>query len=169
MLFLASYIIIRVMERGWSLNYDCWQELARLAIDLRNWHMVDLFSANEHAVARESGVYMICSKPPLNIPNSDSPNRNLIGSLLYAPLYIGRAKGIDGIRKRFQDHCKSNDSDMKDAKNTYIGPLEFWYLTVNEDYVDQLESCLIKCFLPPVNKNVPRGIRGVLGQTEKLS
>ena len=66
-------------------------------------------------------------------------------------MYVGRS--VSNIRKRFLDHCRARDPQLRQAKWCYkTVELRFWFVELPVDAVKDAEAWLIRCFGPPVNR-----------------
>ncbi len=132
------------MEHGWSIEKSSWTKLKIFSQEHQlTWKKKQFDRIHADEVPSTPGVYTICVTPPSDLPLSPE---------LYTPIYIGKATSL---RRRFSEHLSFNNDDLRKAKDIYIqgrDALIFQYTELEEFYVSTLESILIECFGPTVNK-----------------
>ena len=146
------------MRYGWSLDRNIWAKLPLEFIADSEWRSVGLSSSDANSVSTNPGVYAICASPlSRNRSTKVSPN-DLFGHL-FNTLYIGQAINL---RERFNDHSGPNATrEVKEARMTYQGSLEFWFCRLPVQEIGAMEIALIDCFGPTANL-VRGSIRGKL-------
>ena len=150
-------------DPGWSPVRAAWQELARLNDDL-TWKRADFHASRKDRVPRgETGVYLICARPPLQ--RTPKPP-------VYTVLYAGRTTASEGLRSRFLKHIRKPNRKLDVYLRCYVPEVEFWYSVLTEDTkIGTLEVLLIDTFNPPCNSIAAPGssaIRARIGETVPL-
>jgi hypothetical protein len=142
------------LRHGWSIDSNVWNDLQESE---RRWRAVRLTPADKNVVPKESGIYMICAAPPGYM----APRRKA-GDLfknLYSPIYIGKSKDL---QERFFTHCTKPKVELEESQICFKGNLDFWFMRLDEDKIDQFEASLIDCFGPPANR-----ISGIRARIQK--
>ena len=117
-----------------------------------------LSSRNVAGVPKGSGVYAICSAPP-GIRRRKQASSNAFWPRLYAPLYIGVSKNL---KRRFLEHCGSDDPNIAAVKRCYGAGLEFYFVRLEIGKAWKVEALLLRCLRPPANI-APRAFTATLG------
>ena len=142
------------MRYGWSLDRGDWERL-HLALEAGasgTWHRVkELSLPLELMVPTKSGVYLLCARPASLVEG--------MLDQLYNVVYVGQAQNL---RARFIQHCKSPSPDVARAKGLFgASHIEYWFLQVGIEHLDDAERELIFCLGPSANRVAGR-IRAVL-------
>ena len=139
------------MRYGWSLDIKCWNALLFILGGLQ-WNTVKLRRSSDRSIPRISGVYMLCSIPPLDYDNGVAGFKSLN---IYNPIYIGES---NNLKKRFLDYCsRTNLSSNKVSTflHDYQGKnISFVYAPCGTDTRKKYQNILIHCFGPSANGQV---------------
>lgn len=137
------------MEYGWSVEESSWNKLEIFCDQHElNWKKKQFDRIHSDEIPPNPGVYTICVTPPEDLP---------LGKDLYTPIYIGKAEV--SLQRRFNEHLSYTNPELRKARNIYVkgeNALVFQFTELNKFYVPTLESILIECFGPTVNK-----VRGI--------
>ena len=128
------------MRYGWTLNKRDWDSLFVSSAGIE-WKRTNLNTLYQGVVPNMSGVYIICTKPKLN----KKPF-----SVIYNVIYAGY-EGVS-LKRRFLEHCKTKNEELKKARSCFGYDMDYWFTIVSPDIARSLESYLIECFGPPVNR-----------------
>ena len=144
------------MRYGWNINSDPW-ELAGKEIQKLKWKKSFLDSSQTVMIPAESGVYLICGRPP--VPVETDLEKPL--AIFYNVLYAGQSKSLRG---RFATHANSTSTDLELAKKTFKN-LDYWYALVDNVNLNIIEGLLLNVLGPTANRvNAPLQAR--LGKPE---
>jgi hypothetical protein len=76
-------------------------------------------------------------------------------------VYVGKATAL---KTRFMDHCLHPAPEMQRAKRCFRFQLDFWFIECHPDAIAELESLLIECLGPSVNR-----VGGAITATIRMS
>ena len=127
------------MRYGWNLKSDKWHNLER-AISRYNWSRAYLHKDYTTTVPENSGIYVICASTENIVMN------NALLSRTYNAIYTGQSKNL---RRRFTDHIQGY-REVKRAEDTF-GRLDFWYSTIEQSRLSEVEQLFIDTFGPSAN------------------
>ena len=130
------------LRYGWPLHQSDWSNLPLDLVDSISWKSVMLGHSEVRSVPSESGVYIMCAKPPL-ISLESSPFGHL-----YEAIYVGESTDL---KRRFREHLNTPSKKVRAARKCYPGSLTFWYHLASSQQIKQIESRLIQCLGPPAN------------------
>jgi len=135
------------MRYGWSLSKSAWAMLPLDARDGSRWRRVVLHQADEIRVPTNSGVYVVCARPPVAGPPAKITSKDLWHKL-YGALYVGRSTNL---RRRFGEHCRTPKPEIMRCQELWGVELHFWYLILDTALIETVESALIACLGPIAN------------------
>jgi len=134
------------------LDPNQWGSLS-LPITL-NWNTIPFGEPHLLAIPDdESGVYSFIIKPGI-------ANHSECAHLMY----IGKAKS-QSFRDRYRQYLQDQRTQMGrplivHMLKTWPEHLCFCYATIKQtSYIDDIEDCLIRAFIPPINTSYPADIR----------
>ena len=145
------------MRYGWNINRTSW-ERAITEIQNLEWKKVFLDPTQAVVVPEKSGVYLICSRPP--VPSGTDPSKPL--GVFYNVIYAGQS---GSLRSRFTTHAKSTSADLELAKSTFRN-LDYWYAQVESVDLNRIEGLLLDVLGPTANR-VSAPLQGRLGNPEE--
>ena len=126
------------MRKHWSTKKTDWQDLPKEILRGR-WKSTKLGKIYKSRIPHLSGVYMMV----VSIPNVSASKLKDIKS----PLYVGLSKNLN---RRFNDHL--DKQEFLDARDTFQGNVEFYFLEIPIEDMRSYEQKLINCFGPVVNR-----------------
>jgi len=132
----------RNLRYGWPLHQVDWRNLPTDLVKSMSWKSVILGHSEVRSVPSESGVYMMCAKPPLTTSES-APF-----GLLYEAIYVGESINL---KRRFREHLNTPSNKVNEARKCYPASLTFWYHLADSQQIKQIESLMIQCLGPPAN------------------
>ena len=126
------------IDYGWRLDRDAWECLQAVLAEL-NWFDLPFERLNAPSVPEQSGVYIICGRPPIIMGR--------LCEVFFSVIYVGKSE--TSIRSRFIVHCDNPDEGIKRAKRCYahsVTRLRYYYAVAPQEKVAEVESRLIECF-----------------------
>ncbi len=144
------------MRYGWNIDRASWERASNILQKLE-WKKAFLDPSQAFVIPEKSGVYLICSRPPVPV---ESDSTKPLG-IFYNVLYAGQSVSL---RTRFNTHAKSSSLDIELVKKTFRN-LDYWYALVEKVDLDGIERILLDVLGPTANRiNAP--LRGQLGKPE---
>jgi hypothetical protein len=131
------------LRYGWTLTRQYWESFtAAFASQATSpWRRVHLEDVNRDSVPSCPGIYAICA--PVARSHQGFPPR------LDNVVYVGKATAL---KARFMNHCRDPTPEMQRAKSCFRFQLDFWFIECRPDAIAELESLLIECLGPSVNR-----------------
>jgi hypothetical protein len=121
-----------------------------------SWNFVKFEPTNLTLIPNNYGVYSFVVDPGI----SQHPGTHYL-------LYLGRARGLT-LRARYRDYIKEKSADkgrqaIQAMLNKWPDHLWFYYAEVEDiAVIDDLESELLKAYLPPFNHTFPAEVRRII-------
>ncbi len=135
---------------GWPLHSAEWDAVPDKIWERNRWQSRPLGHASTNTIPTDSGVYIMCVKPP-RAASFDRPLADL-----QEVIYVGKARNL---RRRYAQHLNTPSPKVQMARQTYSDSLRFWFLKLSLECYSTIESMLIDCFGPAANDKsgeVPR-------------
>ena len=127
---------------GWPLYRTDWELIPAEVLRSNQWQSSALSHGLRLSIPQQSGVYMMCVRPP-NISVVTEPFAGLLEII-----YVGKSSNL---RNRYSKHLNVPSPKVRAARNTYADSIRFWYLRMEAERISAVESLLISCFGPPAN------------------
>ena len=127
---------------GWPLHSAEWDAVPDKIWKPNRWQSRPLGHASKSTIPTDSGVYMMCVRPP----RAASLDRPL--SALQEVIYVGKTTNL---RRRYAQHLNTPSPKVQMARQTYSDSLRFWFLNLPLECYSTVESMLIDCFGPAAN------------------
>lgn len=132
---------------GWPLDRASWAIVVELCSETA-WGSRPLGQASRGSIPAESGVYVMCVRPP----GAGSFAEPFMA--LHDVIYVGRS---NNLRTRFAQHLNTPSPKVRAARATYAESLRFWFLKLPADRIVDAEHAFIECFGPPANDKPGEG------------
>jgi hypothetical protein len=127
---------------GWPLHSAEWDAVPDGIWESNRWQSRPLGHASKSTIPTDSGVYMMCVRPPraasFHEPLAD----------LQEVIYVGKSRNL---RRRYAQHLNTPSPKVQMARKTYSDSLRFWFLNLSQGRYSTVESMLIDCFGPAAN------------------
>ena len=143
---------------GWPLHSAEWDAVPDKIWKSNRWQSRPLGHASKGTVPTNSGVYMMCVRPP-RAASFDRPLADL-----REVIYVGKARNL---RRRYAQHLNTPSPKVQMARKTYSDSLSFWFLNVPLERYSTVESMLIDCFGPAANDKPGEVPRLEIGSTHR--
>ena len=124
------------MRYGWSIDPQPWRRLTAACRD-RTWKRTYLEDSYKNGVPMDPGIYLICA----------STNYFAVLPPLYTAVYVGQAVNL---RRRFRDHARGRTQVR--LIQTIFRRLEYWYVSLPRNQLDELEQAWIDAVGPTINE-----------------
>ena len=144
---------------GWTLYPTEWQLIPSDVLRTDQWQSTGLSRALRSSIPQQSGVYMMCVRPP-GVASIGQPF-----SRLEEVVYVGKTTNL---RRRYGQHLNVPSPKVRVARETYAESLRFWFLRLASSQISSVESVLISCLGPPGNDRPGEIQRLVVGPTNTV-